>query len=130
VQTIFPLLRYDDARATIAWLCRAFGFIELFSVPDTGSPVRHAQLQLGTNIIMLGSVRNGDGVTSPRDVGVATQALCVHVSDVDAHFERARAAGALIVTQPYATEFGAREYHAKDLEGHPWTFTSYLPRVS
>jgi len=57
MQTIFPILRYNDGRAAIRWLCATFGFVERFSVPDSGPLVRHAQLKLGSNIIMLGSVR-------------------------------------------------------------------------
>ena len=126
MQTIFPLLRYTDARAAIRWLCAAFGFRERFSVPETGEFVRHAQLTLGTNLIMLGSVRD-DGVQSPQTLGASTQALCVYVPDVDQHFERARSAGAEITTPPQDTDFGAREYHVRDPEGHMWTFGNYLP---
>src|SRR5574341_459427 len=111
MQTIFPILRYNDAREAIRSLCATFGFVELFSVPATGPVVRHAQLKLGTNIIMLGSIRPDDGMTSPEVSGVATQALCVYVEDLDAHFERARAAGAEITSPPMDTDFGAREYH-------------------
>jgi uncharacterized glyoxalase superfamily protein PhnB len=127
MQTIFPLLRYDDARGAIRSLCATFGFVELFSVPEAGPYVRHAQLKLGTNVVMLGSVRPDDGMASPRALGFATQALCVYVEDLDAHFERARAAGAEITSRPADTDFGAREYHARDVEGHPWTFGTYRP---
>ena len=130
MQTIFPLLRYDDARAAIRWLCATFGFVELFSVPPSGPFVRHAQLRLGTNIVMLGSVRPDDGMTSPRRSGVVTQALCVYVDDLDAHFERARSAGAEITAPLADTDFGAREYHVRGLEGHPWTFGTYRPDAS
>jgi uncharacterized glyoxalase superfamily protein PhnB len=127
MQTIFPILRYTDARGAIRWLCATFGFIELFSVPESGPTVRHAQLKLGTNIIMVGSVRPDDGMASPQVLGAATQALGVYVDDLDAHFERARSAGAQITSPPEDTDFGAREYHVRDLEGHPWTFGTYLP---
>jgi uncharacterized glyoxalase superfamily protein PhnB len=127
MQTIFPILRYSDARAAIRWLCEAFGFRERFSVPETGEFVRHAQLSLGTNIIMLGSSRDDDLLKSPQTLGAATQALCVYVPDIDEHFERARSAGAEITTAPYDTDFGAREYHVRDPEGHLWTFGTYLP---
>jgi uncharacterized glyoxalase superfamily protein PhnB len=127
MQTIFPLLRYSDARGAIRWLCTTFGFTELFSVPESGPMVRHAQLKLGTNIIMLGSVRPDDGMASPQVLGAATQALSVYVDDLDAHFERARSAGAEITSPPKDTDFGAREYHVRDVEGHPWTFGTYLP---
>jgi uncharacterized glyoxalase superfamily protein PhnB len=129
MQTIFPILRYNDARSAIRWLCATFGFVELFSVPESGQTVRHAQLKLGTNVIMLGSVRPDDGMTSPQVLGVATQALCVYVGDLDAHFERARSAGAEIMSPPKDTDFGSREYHVRDLEGHLWTFGTYLPNA-
>lgn len=76
---------------------------------------------------MLGSVRPDDGMASPHALGVATQALYVYVEDLDAHFERARAAGAQIVSPPQETDFGSREYHARDFEDHPWTFGTFLP---
>jgi uncharacterized glyoxalase superfamily protein PhnB len=126
MQTIFPILRYTDARAAIRWLCGAFGFSERFAVPETGDFVRHAQLSLGTSLIMLGSSRD-DGLTSPQAVGAATQALYVYVPDLDEHFERARLAGAAITAPPQDTGFCAREYHVRDPEGHSWTFGTYLP---
>lgn len=124
MQTIVPILRYRDARAAIGSLCACFGFVELFSDPPSGNPVRHARLELGTNQIMLGSIRAEDGIESPLELGAATQGLCVYVEDVDAHFERARAAGANIAADPEDTDFGQRIYHATDIEGHPWTFSS------
>src|SRR3954447_16477904 len=107
MQTIFPVLRYHDAREAIRWLCSAYGFAEVFSVPPAGSFVRHAQLRLGTNLIMLGSVRAEEGLTSPRLAGVATQALCVYVENPDAHYECALAAGAEVGGPPRETDFGA-----------------------
>lgn len=127
MQTIFPILRYNDARAAIRSLCATFGFVELFSVPESGQFVRHAQLKLGTNVIMLGSARPDERMASPQVLGAATQGLCVYVDDLDAHFERARSVGAEITSPPKDTDFGSREYHVRDLEGHPWTFSTYLP---
>lgn len=121
MQTIFPILRYNDARRAVEWLCAAFGFVELFSVPPSGPFVRHAQLKLGTNIVMLGSTR-------ALEAGMHT--LYVYVDDLDAHFGRARSAGAEIMSPPQSTDFGAREYHVQDPEGHHWTFGTYLPDVS
>lgn len=127
MQTIFPILRYTDARAAIRWLCAAFGFVEIFSVPESGPYVRHAQLKLGKNLIMVGSVRPDDGIASPKTLGSATQMLAVYVKDPDAHFARAQAAGANVVYPPANTDFGSREYHAIDVEGHPWTFGTFRP---
>ncbi len=129
MQTIFPILRYDDARAAIEWLGAAFGFGVRFTVPEQGVIVRHAQLALGTNTIMLGSTR-GDGISTPRTLGSSTQALYVCVQDLEAHFDRARTNGAIITSPPRDTDFGAREYHALDPEGHSWTFGTYAPDAS
>lgn len=127
MQTIFPILRYADARRAIRWLCAAFGFEVVFCVPESGPFVRHAQLKLGSNRIMLGSVRPDDNIASPVALGQVTQGLCVFAADLDAHFERAQRAGATIVSPPANTDVGFREYHVVDIEGHPWTFTTYLP---
>lgn len=128
MQTIFPILRYKDARAAMRWLCDAFGFTLLFSVPESGEIVRHAQLKLGTNRIMLGSPRDNEpDFKSPLDAGLITQALSVYVADVEAHYERARSSGAQIIHSPVLTDFGAHEYHVRDLEGHVWIFSNFLP---
>lgn len=127
MQTIFAILRYNDARAAIRWLSSAFALVEVFSVPESGDYVRHAQLKLGHNLIMVGSVRPGDGVASPKALGAATQMLAVYVEDPDAHYARAQAAGAVILYPPTNTDFGSREYHVMDIEGHPWTFGTYRP---
>ena len=129
MQTIFPILRYNDARTAIRWLCSAFGFVQLLSVPEAGDYVRHAQLKLGKNLIMVGSVRPNDGIVSPKELGSATQMLAVYVEDPDAHFARAQARGANILSPPADTDFGSREYYVLDLEGHPWTFGTYHPAV-
>src|SRR5262245_36966294 len=73
MQTIFPILRYNDARGAIRSLCATFGFVELFSVPESGPIVQHARLMLGTNLIMLGSVRLDENMTSPQSLGATTQ---------------------------------------------------------
>ena len=127
MQTIFPILRYNDARAAIRWLSSAFGFVEIFSVPESGPYVRHAQLRLGRNLIMVGSVRPDEKIASPRALGAPTQMLAVYVEDPDAHFARAQLAGAEILYPPRDTDFGSHEYHVADLEGHLWTFGTYCP---
>jgi uncharacterized glyoxalase superfamily protein PhnB len=66
-------------RAAIQSFRAMFGFTELFSVSESGPGVRHAQLKLGTNVVMLGSVRPDEGVATPQSLGVATRTLYVYV---------------------------------------------------
>ena len=54
---------------------------------------------------------------------LATMGIFVYLDNVDAHYERARYAGAEIVKAPQDESYG-RTYTARDLDGHPWFFTS------
>ena len=124
---IFPLLRYDDPRAAIEWLSKAFGFAVHFVAEDDRGHVAHAQLRLGDGMIMLGPVVPDDKhrMKSPRSLEHQSQSVCVALEDVDDHYELARAAGARVITAPYNTPYNAREYTCLDLEGHIWTFSDY-----
>jgi uncharacterized glyoxalase superfamily protein PhnB len=53
--------------------------------------------------------------------------LYVAVDDPDAHCERARAAGAEIVRDLGDTDYGSRDYAARDPEGNLWSFGTYRP---
>jgi uncharacterized glyoxalase superfamily protein PhnB len=49
----------------------------------------------------------------------------VVVDDTDALYERAVAAGAEITIKPYDTDYGSREFVARDPEGNLWSFGTY-----
>jgi uncharacterized glyoxalase superfamily protein PhnB len=133
--TIYPCLGYRDAPAAIRWLCDAFGFEERFVYPGGDDrEVAHAELSLGTGIVMLGSA--SDDMPRVDTVAATGQeldfsrlpfSLYVAVDDVDAHHERAKAAGAEIVREPQDTDYGSREYAARDVEGYVWSFGTYRP---
>ena len=52
----------------------------------------------------------------------------MNVDNVDAHFERAKKAGAKILEEPQDTFYGHRRYGAEDPEGHQWFFAQEIPR--
>lgn len=126
---IYPALSYDDAAAAIDWLEKAFGFRTVMNVPGENGSIVHAELAIGPAVIMLGSSKPDFGWISPRDLPAVNQTLYVAVDDVDAHYERAKAAGAEITREINDTEYGSREYGAKDVEGHHWSFGTYRPAV-
>jgi uncharacterized glyoxalase superfamily protein PhnB len=132
VATIIPSLRYHDALAAIEWLCRAFGFEKNAVHTDDKGVVQHAQLVFGNGMIMLGSVANrsawGERIVQPDEIGGReTQCPCVIVSDCAAHYERAKAAGAVIIEALETKDYGGAGYSCRDLEGHLWWFGSYDP---
>lgn len=90
--------------------------------------IAHAQLHLGPGVVMLGSARDDEqGFGTPRQVGGVTGAIYVYVEDVEAHYRRARDAGARVVRELAETEYGSREYTCLDPEGYVWSFGTYLP---
>jgi uncharacterized glyoxalase superfamily protein PhnB len=99
-----------------------------FRYGDEGGQVQGAQMHLGDAWIMLSSARPGRG--SPAQLGSATQSLTVFVPDVDAHFERAKAACAKIVEDLHETEYGERQYGVEDLDGHHWLFSRHARDVN
>jgi uncharacterized glyoxalase superfamily protein PhnB len=109
---MFVGLHFNDGPAALDWLSRAFGFRKTLEMPGNDGTVDHAEMALGGSVIMVSS--------APRDTGMwaaTNQALYVHVPDPDAHFARARSAGAAIVQEPKDTPYGARAYYARDPEG-------------
>jgi uncharacterized glyoxalase superfamily protein PhnB len=124
-QTIFPALRYRDAPAAIEWLSKAFGFEAALVVDSPGGDVAHAELKLGEDRVMLGSESDGSDERLPHKAGGSS--VYVIVADPDAHHERARSAGAEIFFEPYDTDYGSREYTARDPEGNFWSFGTYRP---
>jgi uncharacterized glyoxalase superfamily protein PhnB len=127
-QTIFPTMRYVDAPAAVDWLEKAFGFKRQFVVPGPEGTIAHAQLVRDGAMIMLGSYKDDVfGYKTPRAAGGVTQAAYLWVSDIDAHYSGARAAGAEIVQELKETDYGSRDYSARDLEGHIWHFGTYMP---
>lgn len=126
---IFPAIRYQNAPAAIEWLVRAFGFEKQMVVDGPDDTIAHAQLTFGPGIIMLGSMRDDEfRMRCPRDLGGAVSgSIYVYVEDIDAHYRRAKAADAQIVRELADTDYGSREYAARDLEGHLWSFGTYRP---
>ena len=132
---IVPAVFYDDDATAIDWLWHAFRFVARERVEDDRGRIVHSQLVLNGGVIMVGQAGLSPErpyVRSPRGAGGAnTQSLAVFVDDVDAHCERARAAGAVIATEPATQDYGEgywadRSYAAEDPEGHRWWFMQRL----
>lgn len=122
-QAIVPYLAYDDAPAAIAFLRDAFGFEERSRLPMADGRIGHAELAYHGNLLMLASAYPEMGFTSPAKLPSVHCQLRIEVEDVDAHFARARAAGATIACEPTLQPHGDREYRVVDPEGHRWTFS-------
>jgi len=121
---IIPTLRYKDAPAAIDFLERAFGF-ERKAVYGDGDVIHHAELTYGRGMVMLGSTGRGDPQFDTRK-----SSTYVIVADPDRLHDRAKAAGAAITRELQDTDYGSREFSARDPEGNAWSFGTYDPFAS
>ena len=126
---VTPYLLYEDVAAALEWLSAAFGFQERLRFEDDEGTVSHAEMTVGpAGLIMLGDP--GGDYRNPQRSGSATVLIHVVVDDVDAHYGRARQAGAVILREPTNEDYGDRRYDAEDPEGHRWSFAQQLRDVS
>ena len=120
-------LTYDDAEAAVDWLERAFGF-ERSSVHEANGKLAHAELRFGDGMIMLGPAGKNDfGLRTPRELGAVSQGVYLIIDDIEGQYDRALASGAEILRELADTDYGSREYMARDPEGNIWSFGTYRP---
>jgi len=120
--TVIPVLYYADPGAAAEWLCKAFGF--------------KVRLRIGKNHRIQMKASDGclvvaEGTASKTEAKVAGgHAVMIRVDDAFAHCERARAAGARILTDPVDHMYGERQYNVEDPFGHRWDFTQTVKDVA
>ena len=116
---VIPVLVYPDVQAATDWIVSAFGFRERLRVGDG----HRNQLTYGNGALIVaepGSDRRATTENPP------TNSIMVRIDDARRHCEHARAAGAVIGSEPADMEFGERQYNAIDPWGHYWTFTESI----
>lgn len=123
----FPSVRYDDGPAALAFLESAFGFRRHLVIAGPERTIAHAELALGTGIVMLGSSPDDPAKNPWAGVRHGTSVALPSASAVDAHHRRAAAAGARVLQAPFDTDYGAHGYSVLDVEGRLWTFGTYRP---
>jgi uncharacterized glyoxalase superfamily protein PhnB len=107
--TVIPVLRYPSPIEAAAWLERAFGFTTRLRIAN-----HRIQMRAGDGCFTI-----AEGTEKPN--GSAT--VQVRIEGAKEHCERARQAGAKIITEPKEHEYGERQYNAEDFYGHKWDFT-------
>lgn len=130
--TVIPGLRYRKAVEMIDWLERAFGFEKQAVYEGPNGVVMHAQLTFGNGMVMIGSVDNGSAASAlmqqPDEIGGReTQSPYLIVSDCDAVYAMAKAAGAVMTMELEEKDYGGKGFSCRDPEGHVWHVGSYDP---
>jgi uncharacterized glyoxalase superfamily protein PhnB len=121
--TVIPVLVYPDVRAAVAWLHDAFGFIERVRIGGN----HRAQLRFGDGAVIVRDEHSDHRAAEP---GPAAHSVMVRVEDARSHCEQARTHGATILMEPTDMQYGERQYSARDIGGHHWTFTETIADVA
>jgi uncharacterized glyoxalase superfamily protein PhnB len=112
---VIPVLRYPDPATAAEWLCAAFGFTVRLRIAN-----HRIQMRAGEGCFTI-----AEGDVTPNH----SATMQVRVEDACTHCERARAAGAKILTEPIDHFYGERQYNAEDFYGHQWDFTQTLTDI-
>ena len=126
---LYHTMRCKDAEAMIAWLTTNLGFTERAVYRKEGTVV-HAELAFGSSILMLGAHREDAYAKQVGDInGRRTDAVYLAVDDPDALYAKVKASGARIEMELQDTDYGSRDFSARDPEGGLWSFGTYWPKV-
>jgi len=120
--TVTPYLLYADVESALEFLSRAYGFetIDQETTRNDDGAIVHSAMAIGSGMVMMGCP--GKGYQNPKALGHVTQNVYVYVDDVEAHYARAKEAGAEILAELEDTHYGDRRYGTVDPEGHHWYF--------
>ena len=110
--TVSPYLIVDGASATIEFVRKAFGAVELRRFPDPTGKVVHAEVRIDDTVVMIADGTNG---WPPLPTHVH-----VYVPDVDATYRHALEAGATSVQEPQKKQDADKRGGVKDAGGTTW----------
>ena len=110
--TVTPYLVVDDVDRLIDFLKSAFDAVEKERVPGQDGRTGHAEVMIGDSYVMMGRAQ----AESPP----LPCMLYLYVSDTDATYARALAAGATSVQEPADMFYGDRNAGVKDPTGNSW----------
>jgi len=121
---VITLIACSDIAAEHDFLVEVLGFESggLERTPD--GDIVHGEVSAGQRRIWLHVTSDQFKLATPAVLGMANGGTVVHVTDVDAHFARVKAAGADITSEPTDQEYGQREYGVRDPDGHNWWFAT------
>jgi PhnB protein len=110
--SVSPYLVVDGASGTIDFPKRVFGAVELRRFPDAAGKLMHAEVRIDDTVVMI-----ADGGENWPPV---PSYVHVYVSDVDAAYRQALAAGATSVQEPVKKEDEDKRGGVRDAGGTTW----------
>ena len=124
-----PYLIVKGAADALEFYKKAFGATEIMRMPGPGGTVGHAEIRIGTAIIMLADEFPEMNHKSPQSLGGTPVSMLVYTDDVDALVNRAVAAGAKALTPVENKFYGDRSGSLEDPFGHQWHLSTHVEDV-
>lgn len=125
-QTLTPMFIFKDARKAIEFYKKAFGAEERFVMPGPdGKGVMHAEITIGTSIIMIGEENPQCTSKSAESMGGSPVSFYIYLENVDKAFQIAIDAGAEIRMPVEDMFWGDRMGTVKDPFGYDWSLASH-----
>lgn len=113
----------EDAPGLIDFLTSAFGAVERLRIPRPDGGIRHAEVVIGGDAIMLCSV-------TPPQFKLTNAHINLYVEDVDSTYARAMGAGATSVQEPANQVYGDRGACLTDPAGNTWSLSSPVEDIT
>ena len=120
---VTPYLVAKDAAALIDFLVSSFGAVERMRIPGPDGGIRHAEVVIGGDAIMLCSV-------TPPQFKLTNAHINLYVEDVDSTYSRAMGAGATSVQEPADQIYGDRGACIVDPSGNTWSLSSPVEDIT
>ncbi len=124
--TVTPYLIVDGAEAAIAYYGEVFGAEERMRISGPGGVIGHAEIQIGTSVVMLADAFPDMGFKAPPAYGGTPVSSCLYVPDVDAVYNLALEKGATVVKEIGDQFYGDRSGTVCDPFGHVWTISTQI----
>ena len=128
--TVTPYLIVTGAAEAIDYYTKVFGATELMRFPGPDGKVGHAEIKIGTSIVMLADEAPDKGYRSPQSLGGSGTGIMLYVEDVDSVFDRAIAAGGKPQQAVTDQFYGDRSGSLIDPFGHMWTVATHVEDVA
>jgi PhnB protein len=120
--TITPYITVDNPEAVMDFLKKTFNAQETFAMRDDKGKVQHAEVKVGSSMVMLGAARD-QYKARPGN-------FYVYVEDCDAVYKKAIAAGAKSLGEPADQFYGDRHGGVTDAEGNNWWIGTHVEDLS
>ncbi len=129
-RTATPCLTVNDVDSAVAFYQAAFGAELLTRHTGADFVAVHATIKIGNSIIALNREATEQAILSPLTMNISSVQIHLYLDDVDASWNRAVEAGAIVRTPLFDAYWGDRTGILVDSNGHFWSLASKIENLS